>query len=148
MRRVAASGWALLALALGAGGADATPLVGQRLKVTGYWKGDHVEVTRIQPRDGDKDSKTARVEGHIGEVVRGRKAFRVGPVEVDWDASTALEGLSAGEIGPGRGVEVTGTITAPGRLAATSIAAKTPERGIMQLLGTVTAARTGPASGP
>jgi hypothetical protein len=119
---------------------EATPLVGQRLKVTGYWKGDHVEVTRVQPRGGDKDPSTGRVEGHIEEVLRGGRAFRVGPIFVDWDDSTGLDGLSAADLSPGRGVEVIGKVTAPGRLSATAIAAETLERGVVQLLGTVTEA--------
>src|SRR5688500_2836576 len=98
-----------------AGVLDATPLVGQRLKVTGYWKDDHVVVTRIQARDADKDPSSGRVEGHIDEVLGEGRAFRIGPIRVDWDESTGLDGLSAGDLGPGRGVEVIGKVTAPGR---------------------------------
>lgn len=141
MKPVTTTPGALLVFFLfSAGTLEATPRVGQRLKVTGYWKSDHVEVTRIQLRDGDKNPDTGRVEGHIEEVLRGRRAFRVGPILVEWDDATSLDGLSPGDIRPGRGVEVIGKVTGPGRLAATALAAETLERGIVQLLATVTEA--------
>jgi alginate production protein len=99
----------------------AQEFLGQRLKVEGSWNGESLRVSRIQPRDAKEDPKRLRISGQIESVDTKAAMFRIGPVRIDWSASTKWDGIAAEQVGPQRAVEVRGFLVDNSHMIATDI---------------------------
>jgi alginate production protein len=119
--------------------AHAQEFAGQRLKVEGRWTNGALRGTRIQPRDASEDPKRVRISGQVQSVDSQAAKFRIGPIVIDWSASTNWDGIPAGQLAPQQGVEVRGFILDAAHVIATDIASsKESDPNRMELLGAVT----------
>jgi alginate production protein len=112
-------------------------LEGKRLKLTGRWVEDRLEVSRVEHRSSRKDPRNGRVDGPIRTVGPEPRTFLVGPLVVEWSEATQFVGLTPEELAPGMPVEAAGRLSAPARLVANTIEKAKPGRG--EILGAVTA---------
>ena len=115
--------------------------VGQRLKLTGQWMGDHLKAKQLEQRDPSKDAQRGQIEGRIDNLDPVAQTFWIGPVEIQWDQTTQFEALDAADLSSGRSVEVRGRLTNSGQLLATQIEAATSEPNQLQLIGAVTSVK-------
>lgn len=129
----------LLFIALGGSGiAYAQELVGQKLKLTGQWSGDHLKATRVQQWETKEDPERGRVAGQIDTVDTATRVLRIGPILVEWSETTRLEGISPTDLALGRLLEASGRLAGPARLIAKSIKAVALAPDQVQIRGTVT----------
>ncbi len=117
----------------------AQEFLGQRLKVEGNWNGESLRVSRVQPRDAKEDPKRIRISGQIESIDAAATTFRIGPVRIDWNASTKWEGLTAGQLAAQQGVEVRGVLIEKSHMVATdvTVSSETNAKRI-ELIGAVT----------
>ena len=112
-------------------------LQGKRLKITGRWVEQRLEASRVEHKHSRKDPRIGRVDGPIAAVGPEPRTFLVGPLVVEWTASTQFVGLTPEALVPGAPVEAAGRLSAPAHLVAGTIEKAKPGRG--EILGAVTA---------
>jgi alginate production protein len=128
----------LLAIILCAIGGEvlAQDLLNQRLKVTGDWNGERLEVQRVEVRERKDDTRHGRVIGLIDEA--DARAVRVGPLLIEWSERTEFIDLTPAQLVPKQSIEAEGHLISPARLRAESIKTQTSPPRYIQLRGTVT----------
>lgn len=128
----------LTLLFLASGIAQAQELVGQRLKITGRWTEDHLKATRVRQQKPKRDRRRGRVIGRIDDIDTTARTLRIGPILVEWNNATRIEGISLEDLAPDRAIKVKGRLLGPAHLLATSIKAASSAPDYLQIRGTVT----------
>lgn len=133
---------ALLAFALDVFARDAIvgDYLGRTFRVTGVWSAPDFTVHRVQLRERDEDPAKAQIIGRLSAIDREAKRLRIGPLEVDWDAGTAVDAREFGALKADDVVRISGRVSDAGRIAATTIEARPTSGwpvGDIQITGTV-----------
>src|SRR2546422_11365911 len=135
--------FALLFLAC-RGTTQAEELVGEQLRLTGQWTEERFKATRVRLWETKEAPQRGRVAGEIDAVNADTHILRIGPILVEWNETTELEGISLQDLAPGRVVEVSGQLAGPARLLAKSIEAESLPLNRLEIRGTVTEAERRP----
>ncbi len=120
--------------------AYSSPLVGQRIKVTGQWNGEALMVHQVKYRDARKDPQRGRVSGLIDTVDLQKRQLLIGPMSIVWNSSTYFEQLNQTMLAAGISVKVTVQRQASGQLIASRIKSAGSRwlPGAMSLIGHIT----------
>lgn len=130
---------ASLLLIASVGTAHAAKYLNKEVEITGHWRGGRIEVSSIQVPKIPKGSNTGQISGTIARVEPAARRFYIGPVAIQWSRRTEFEGLAPPvDLVVGRSVRVSGRIAAPGRLAASTIRARSAYGTRIKLRSTVT----------
>src|SRR5438876_12327468 len=126
MNLAIASATVLFALLLLAcrGTTQAEELVGEQLRLTGQWTEDRFKATRIRLWETEADPRRGRIAGEIATVNADTRTLRIGPILVEWNEATQLEGISLQDLVPGRVIEASGRLAEPAHLIAKSLEAE------------------------
>jgi len=129
--------FALLLLAC-RGTTQAEELVGEQLRLTGQWTEDRFKATRVRLWETKEAPQRGRVAGHIDSVNADTRTLRIGPILVEWNEATQLEGISLQDLVPGRVIEASGRLAEPAHLIAKSLEAESMPPHRLEIRGTVT----------
>ena len=140
MNLAIASATVLFALLLLAcrGTTQAEELVGEQLRLTGQWTEDRFKATRVRLWETKEAPQRGRVAGHIDSVNADTRTLRIGPILVEWNEATQLEGISLQDLVPGRVIEASGRLAEPAHLIAKSLEAESMPPHRLEIRGTVT----------
>ncbi len=124
--------------------AQASPLKGQRLKVTGRWDGHQLVIYKVKFRDSRKYPKQGQVSGIIEQIDATQKLIQIGPVKVHWHTRTRFNKLKVSDLAPGVAVKIKLRIDKNGEFIARQIGPGPENLEIdeIRLLGAVTAVQS------
>src|SRR5437867_753697 len=128
----------ILILLVSKGATQTQELLGQQLRLTGQWSEDRFKANRVRLWETEADPRRGRVTGEIATVNADTRTLRIGPILVEWNEATKLEGISIGDLTPGGVIEVSGQLAEPARLLAKSIETGSLSPNLLEIRGTVT----------
>ena len=121
----------------------ADDLVGKRLKLTGKWTGESLEVSEIQKRDSNKDPEIGQVQGPLESVDLDNRSFYIGPLHIEWDDDTEFVETSQDSLKNDQVLKVKGRLTKAGVLVANTIEGLSSELDEFKVIGAVTESKIG-----
>ena len=119
---------------------DAQEFIGARVKLTGRWTGELLNVSSLRKWDPSKEEDRGNVAGVVDAVDPGSRTLRIGPIEVVWTDATRFEVLAASDLKAGASIEAIGKRVGVRTIRATLIEPKSASPGYLALGGTVTGA--------
>src|SRR6266568_4365085 len=126
-----------LILLVGRETTQAEELLGQQLRLSGEWIEDRFKPTRVRLWETKEAPQRGRVAGHIDTVNADTRTLRIGPILVEWNEATQLEGISLQDLVPGRVIEASGRLAEPAHLIAKSLEAESMPPHRLEIRGTV-----------
>src|SRR5436190_12787923 len=133
-----------LILLVSKGSTQTQELLGQQLRLTGQWSEDRFKANRVRLWETEAGPRRGRVTGEIATVNADTRTLRIGPILVEWNEATKLEGFSIGDLTPGQVIEVSGQLAGPAHLIAQSIEPESLPPHLLEIRGTVTEAERRP----
>ena len=116
----------------------ADDLIGNRLKLTGKWTGETLEVSEVQKRDSSKDPEIGQVQGPLASVDFDQGAFFIGPLRIEWDDHTEFVEASQNSLKNNQVLKVKGRFVKASLLVADTIEPVLSELDEFKVIGAVT----------
>ena len=116
----------------------ADDLVGKRLKLTGKWTGESLEVSEVQKRDSKKNSETGQVQGPLESVDLDNRSFYIGLLPIKWNDDTEFLETSRDSLKNDKILKIKGRLNKAGVLVANRIEPVSSELDEFKVIGEVT----------